>query len=269
MADVIFEQPPLVEVILGVQFHPIPDLTNAHFGWFWREYLGKDWTKTTNAPPIADQFETFGDEPTWGAMGIRFGITDGSETGRCQFSTATGEHLIQVQPTRFHFNWQKREPTYPQYLAVKKLFRVHFETFRRFLADAGLDEVRPNQWEVTYVNHIPQEPLWSQPSDLDKVLVGLSPPDGSVPGQRLDGLNGAWRFEIPPKRGRVHLMVQSALAGTPPKAVLVMNITARGPVHPEKGGLDAGLDIGHEAALTNFFALTTPAARAIWKPVPA
>jgi uncharacterized protein (TIGR04255 family) len=267
MADVIFQHPPVVEVILGVQFAPIAGLTNAHLGWFWREYLGKNWPKSSNAPPIPDEFETFKDQPSWGSLGIRFGIMDGSETGRSQFSTAAGEHLVQVQPSRFHVNWQKREQKYPRYLAVKKEFWEHFNTFKRFLADAGLDEVRPNQWEVTYVNHVPQGTLWNQPSDLDKILVNLSP-QGSVPGQRLDGVNGIWRFEITPQRGRVHLTVQSAQAGTPPKPVLVLNITARGPVHPEKGDLDAGLDIGHEAALTNFFGLTTPAARAAWIPVP-
>jgi len=269
MADVIFEKPPVVEVILGVQFSPILDFTNAHFGWFWREYLGKKWVKTSNAPPIPDQFEAFGDEPTWGALGIRFGVADGSETARCQFSTESGEHLIQAQPSRFHFNWQKREQHYPRYLAVKKEFRTHYDTFKRFLADAKLGSVQPKLWEVTYVNHIPPGDLWNQPSDFEAILPGLFPSHGVIANQRLDGLNGAWRFEIGPKRGRVHVTAQLALAGTPPKPVLALNITARGAIHPDKVDLETGLDIGHDAALANFFALTSPAARAAWKPVPA
>src|SRR5262249_46404699 len=140
----------------------IADLTNAHFGWFWREYLGKEWPRAANAPPIPNESEAFGDTPSWGALGLRFGIADGSETDRCQFSTATGEHLIQVQPTRFHFNWQRRERSYPRYLAVKSMFQTYFETFQRFLADAQLGRVEPNLWEVTYVNHIPQDTIRSE-----------------------------------------------------------------------------------------------------------
>jgi uncharacterized protein (TIGR04255 family) len=269
MADVIFEKPPVVEVILGVQFDPILDLSNAHFGWFWREYLGKNWTQTRNAAPIQDQVEVFGDEPTWGALGIRFGVMDGSETARCQFSIATGEHLVQVQPGHFYFNWQKREQTYPRYLAVKKEFLSHFETFKKFVADAGLGEVRPRQWEVTYLNHLPQGDLWKESADVPELLPGLLPSFASLSGQRLDAVNGNWRFEILPKRGRVHVNLQTAGVGMPPKLVLQMTITARGPIHPEKGDLDRDLDIGHDAALATFFAITSPAALAAWKPVPA
>ena len=276
MADVIFEKPPVVEVILGVQFHAVPDLTAAHFGWFCGEYLGKDWTKTSTAPAVPDQDEGFGDEPSWGVLGIRFGVADGSEPGRCQFSIETGEHLVQVQQSHFYFNWQKRDQRYPRYLAVKKEFLSHFETFKRFVADAGLSKgsegagtVRPGQWEVTYVNHLPQGELWKQTSDVGTILPGLVPSFGALPGQRLDGVSGAWRFEILPKRGRVHVNLQPAMAGSPPKQVLNLTITARGPVHPDKGGLDGGLDIGHDAALATFFAITSPDARTAWKPVPA
>ena len=35
-----FDNPPVIETVIGVQFDQIPNLTSAHFGWYWREFLG-------------------------------------------------------------------------------------------------------------------------------------------------------------------------------------------------------------------------------------
>ena len=47
MADALpkFEAPPVVETLLAVQFAPLPEFTGAMSGWFWKSYLGSDWTK--------------------------------------------------------------------------------------------------------------------------------------------------------------------------------------------------------------------------------
>lgn len=40
-----FDNPPVIETILGVQFAQIPNLTSAHFGWYWREFWGESWVR--------------------------------------------------------------------------------------------------------------------------------------------------------------------------------------------------------------------------------
>lgn len=53
-----FVNPPIVELVLGAQFSPLPKLTAGHFGLFWNE-LGPDWTEPGDGPLIEDQFELF------------------------------------------------------------------------------------------------------------------------------------------------------------------------------------------------------------------
>ncbi len=46
-----YENPPVIETALSVQFDPIQGLTPAHFGWYWKSFLDSNWSKTTEAPP--------------------------------------------------------------------------------------------------------------------------------------------------------------------------------------------------------------------------
>ena len=50
-----FANPPIIELVLGVQFSPLTKLTAGHFGLFWKE-LGEDWTGPADGPLIEDRF---------------------------------------------------------------------------------------------------------------------------------------------------------------------------------------------------------------------
>ena len=56
MSDMVrFAQPPVIELIFGMQFSPLSRITTAHLGWFWRE-LGADWVDLADGPVVPDQF---------------------------------------------------------------------------------------------------------------------------------------------------------------------------------------------------------------------
>ncbi len=38
----IFATPPVVETVLSAQFFPLEYFSNAHAGWFWKNYLGTE-----------------------------------------------------------------------------------------------------------------------------------------------------------------------------------------------------------------------------------
>jgi uncharacterized protein (TIGR04255 family) len=260
-----FDQPPVVETVLGVQFTPLPNFTNGHLGWYWKEYLGQEWSKATDAPPLPDQFETFDSEGQYRFSNLQYIVASGAKPGRLQISNAAGDRLIQVQATRFHYNWQKREDSYPSYSRMRDEFDRLFRDFCRFAAEAKLAEVVPNQWELTYVDHIPRGVLWDSPSDSPQVLPGLLGP-GRFTDIRLEGLNGEWHYEIEPRRGRLHVALQLVRVGSPsgPEA-LQLQSTARGPVRQEPGwDLDAGLKLGHEVLLNTFLQMTSTEAQRAW-----
>src|ERR1700731_3955262 len=93
-----FERPPIVELVLGVQFAPLQGLTSSHYGWFWKEFLGAEWVKAGDALPVLDQFETFGETRSSGIPALRVILGQASSPRRVQFTTESGERMIQVQP---------------------------------------------------------------------------------------------------------------------------------------------------------------------------
>ena len=157
-----FRMPPVIETVLGVQFAPLPDLTGGHIGWYWRDYLDRTWSRVIEVPCLQDQFERFGQQTTWKFPSLQMSV---SLPNRLQIIHADDDRVIQVQNTRFLYNWRKRSDTYPRYENIYTEYARNLELFRTFLKTANLGDISPNQWEITYINHIPHGGLWKSPSD--------------------------------------------------------------------------------------------------------
>ena len=80
--------------------------------------------------------------------------------------------IIQLERDRFLHNWKKSKPTdsYVRYHTVLDLFKRHLDSFDSFVKDNGLGTIEPQQYEMTYVNHIVQGEGWDQVSDLGGVF---------------------------------------------------------------------------------------------------
>jgi uncharacterized protein (TIGR04255 family) len=259
----LFANPPVVEVVLGVQFAPLPNFTSGHLGWFWREFRGADWVKATDAPPLPDQFEVFG-RRRWIPPGRELKLGLSLVPPRLQIANRAGDRLLQLQPTQFIYNWQRKESVYPSFDGVYAEFAACFRRFLDFAGEAGLGEVAPNQWEVTYVDQIPAGELWRSPSDWHRIFPGLLGPRPGIDGLNLESAGGEWHYELPPHRGRLHLALQQgAIDGGEP--VLLLQTTVRGPIGKESGlDLEAGLNLGHEVALRAFTAITSEEVQRAW-----
>lgn len=53
-----FVNPPIVELVLGVQFSRLTKFSIGQFGLFWKEHKDQ-WTGPSDGPLIEDQFELF------------------------------------------------------------------------------------------------------------------------------------------------------------------------------------------------------------------
>lgn len=261
-----FKQPPVVETVLGVQFEPIRGFTNAHLGAFWQT-LGLDWPNVADAPPLEQQFEQFGDERTWGPLGLQLKLTS-EPSSRLQIRNKLNDRMIQVQNGRFHLNWLGQAGgEYPRYKSVRPEFDKLFSRFCTFVKDQQLGDLRLNQWEVTYVNHIPKGTLWNAPSDVPSVslLFASPPPLPMVVGP--ESLSGAWHFEITPKQGRLHVEIRHGRRTMPDdKEILIITLTARGPLNAGTLDYHAGLNLGREVIVQGFTALTSEKAHQKWGP---
>lgn len=265
-----FRRPPVVETVLGVQFNRIARLSNAHLGVFWK-FITSAWSAdagpwtVTDAPAIEPAFERFGEQLAWTPEQLTVQLSQETNT-RLQIRDATGSAMIQLQNGRLHYNWIGRrdgEP-YPRYATIRPRFHRAYEALCDFLRAEGLDAPQPNQWEITYVNHIPKGTVWNDPRDWAQLLVGLPGCWSEPSAVRLESIGGTWHFEIPPQRGRLHVDVRHAkLLQDPPAEVLRLTLTARGPV-AEETSLGAGLDLGRIAIVSTFRDITSPAAHQYW-----
>lgn len=154
-----FDDPPVNQVVCGVGFSKLERLSPAYIGLWWAENR-KDFPKTRTEPPIMGHSEK--DEyPT---------------LGRTILVSQDGTQLIQLQPTRFYYNWLKAEDThlYPRYSKVYRAFTTWLAKFEQFLSANDIGKIEPAEYALTYVNHIPRGDGWNSLQDVDKVLPDIS-----------------------------------------------------------------------------------------------
>jgi uncharacterized protein (TIGR04255 family) len=261
-----FERPPVVETVLGVHFKPIPGLTAAHAGIFWREVLGTDWPKAVDAPLLADQTEKFEGGLSWLGPGSVFQLALPHLSGsRLQVSSSAGDRMVQIQPNRFHYNWKSTGEDYPSYSKVRREFDHYFGQLARFVEDEGLGKISPFQWEVTYVDYVQPGELWHSLEDWHRVIPGLLGEAPRREGLGLETVSGEWRYEIAPKRGRLYINLALGKTAEKDTTGLLIQWTARGPVVGDTWDeLGQGLDLGHDVLLRKFLDVTSPEAHKAW-----
>ena len=262
----VFQKPPVVETVYSVQFDPLPDFRNAHLGAFWC-ILGEAWPTVADASLLPSARELFADERMWMPAGLmRIALKD-DEASRIQIRNAAGDRMIQLQNGRFIYNWIRgKDGLYPGAQLIRPEFDQMLSKFEAFLKDHRLGPMKPNQWEVTYVNHFVRGTVWQTPLDWPGLFDGkLVQPAAPLSPLELESLGGTWRYVIPERRGRLHVEVIHCRTGPDSAAeeAVILKLTARGPM-PKEGGLDAGLQLGHDVVVSSFKKLHSEAARQHW-----
>ncbi|MFW6155114.1 MAG: TIGR04255 family protein [Planctomycetota bacterium] len=265
-SEVAFKRPPVVETVLGIQFERLRGLTNAHLGAFWQS-MQAAWPRVNDAPPLEEQFETFGERGAW-ARALRLKLTQ-SPSARVQMRNERGDRMVQVQNCRLDYNWIARpEQAYPRYRTVRPEFDESLEAFRQFVSKYSLGALTPNQWEVAYVNHILKGTVWNDPQDWPEVLRSLPGLAAGPQRTKLESFGGHWHYEIEPQVGRLHVEIQHSVVEEPAKEeALVMKLTARGPIDAKEdpnGAIDRGLNLGHDVIVSAFRDVTSPQAHQYW-----
>jgi len=262
-----YGNPPVVETILGVQFERMAEFRNAHMGAFWKALDSTAWPRVSDAPLLPVQFEPCTKEARW-SKGVQVHVSQ-DPSSRLQITNAAGDRMIQLQNTRFHFNWlgQAGMP-YPRYETVRVEFSDVYGRFLEFVRGEGLGELRPNQWEVTYLNHIPKGTVWREPNDWGffQLLRGVPTIAGLIQGESF---GGNWTFCIPEERGRLHIQWQHGARSEPDEQeLIVLTLTARGPLDgtkPDIASVLGGLDLGHLTIVQSFERLMSTNANDYWE----
>jgi uncharacterized protein (TIGR04255 family) len=185
--------------------------------------------------------------------------------------------MIQLQNGWFVYNWRKTPKCsdYPRYSNVRREFDQALEAYRKCAIEKSWGELRPNLWEVTYINRVEKGALWQSPSDWWRVFPGLvADPFESGIGTP-ESFGGVWAFRIRENLGRLHVELRhqkpsgstgSTSAPGQSSEVLYLRLTARGPLASETGWEELGsrLDIGRETIVMLFDRISSPQAHAAW-----
>ena len=259
-----FENPPVVEVVLSVQFEALSQMRAAHFGLFWAQIRGR-YPRTEERPALDPVVERF-PEPVRRRLGVQFPIFETPPLPRFWFLHQTENELLQVQSDRFIKNWRKtgEGDAYPRYESVKEWFEQDFKEFQEFASREKLGSIGVNQCEVTYVNHIVPGEGWASHEDMDKVFTLWKHPRAPFPGKAEDAVFHA-RFPIRDGSGhpvgRLHADVQAAMNNADGKPMFVFNLTARGLL----GRSMEFFDLGREWIVRSFAEMTTREMHQVWK----
>lgn len=263
-----FDNPPVIEVAMGVQFETIPSLRTAQLGMLWTEFRD-EFPKCEEHPPRKPSFEHFGvREPTK----IEVHVERGIPVPKLWFINEAGTRLIQVQQDRFVHNWRKMDEKdeYPRYENVREKFMETLDIFRRFIDREGLGELVPNQCELTYVNHIFQYQGWDRYGQIDKLFTVWESKYSDLFLSEPEEAGFFARYIIKSDKeeqlGRLYINVNPSVRSEDRTQIVLMNLTARGkPLGDGIEGVSTFLDIGRSWIVRGFASITSKEMHQHWR----
>jgi uncharacterized protein (TIGR04255 family) len=257
-----FERPPVNEVICGIMFKPLLGMLAPHLGILWSKFRS-EYPNCIEVDPLLPVVETFESVETPGPdLSIPF-------LPRMWFISKDENAIVQVQRDRLLHNWRKVRPTdeYPRYTDVKKRFTDRCAEFEAFLVENQLGRVEPLQLEMTYLNHIPVQSGWQSLGDVGKVFPDFNWRLGDRFFGPPEKVNWRTSFALPEKRGRLHLVIQSALRRQDRLPLFIVELTVRGiGAERELGAMWGWFDMAREWIVRGFADITGPEVqKTVWR----
>src|SRR5271155_5943414 len=100
-----FENPPVVETVLSVQFEPLRGINTAYLGLLWKEFSA-GFPRAEDQPLLPRSVEEFPEGPP-ARLGLQLQAFEKPPPLRMWFVSERGNEMIQVQADRFIKNWRK------------------------------------------------------------------------------------------------------------------------------------------------------------------
>jgi uncharacterized protein (TIGR04255 family) len=243
-----FHNPPINELVIATYFNPpLFTLRSEHVGLFW--------SRIRDTFPAVEQ-----QAPVGGAETLEQTSGEFFPMPRFWFVTEDKINLIQLQKKAFMLNWRRRDAQYPHFAenlkpAFDKYFRI-FEDFAR--EDAGVQDIKIDLCELTYINTIEACEFWQGPQDTARVIPSFVMPETGMESSVAAAFNCIYVYVVSKDlQLRVSIRNGEATAkpGTP---VLVIEIRATGQLgQVGKSAADEWFDRAHEAIIACFVGMTS------------
>lgn len=249
-----YKNPPVNEVVCGLRFETSDKLRIPHIGFLLDEFRA-DYPIIQHAPPIVSaKGEISVDQAT------------SIPLPRVWFINKSDDQLVQFQVDRFYFNWRRRQSDYPRYDHVIKNFESVQNTIVNFFSKFELGELKPIEYELSYINHIPNGQGWNTIDDLPRIFsdfVWKQTKERFLPNPE----KVAWQteFPLPEKKGYLIVNLKQAIRTEDKVNLLVLELKARGiGESANKEAIREWFDLSHDWIVRAFTDLTTPEIQKIW-----
>lgn len=250
-----YKNPPVNEVVCGMQFDSPDKLRVTHIGLLWNEFRNK-YPIIQHAPPIASEKGR-----------ILIDKATRIPLPRVWFINKSDDQLIQFQFDRFYFNWRRKQSDYPRYDYVIKNFESVLRTIAAFFLKFELSELKPVEYELSYINHIPKGQGWNTLDDLPKIFYDFV--WGKTKNRFLPNPQKvAWEtgFDLPEQKGHLTVNLKQATRTEDKVPVLVLELKTRGITESTKSeAIREWFDLAHEWIVRGFTDLTTSEIQKIWE----
>ncbi len=261
-----FLAPPVSEVSLGIQFDTLNNYNSLSVAKFHDE-IAREYPLVQERPPLGSAFETFGSGDVGLMMAqIRFVPPGQLEHPRIFLLKGDQSELVQVQPTRLHFNWRAmgKEANYPRYPHLREEYDRILGKFSNWSDVNGFGKVSATQCEIVYVNRIP---LCDQ-EGTEQGLTYFFPWLTNFNAMTEDG-SIQFRFRLLGDDGQPNARLTFSLNYGPDhagKREARLELLVRGrPKGNSANEILEFFDEGRKVIVNHFTEMTSPKAHQIWK----
>jgi uncharacterized protein (TIGR04255 family) len=217
-----FQNPPVMEVVCGMQFLPLEGMQAPHFGVLWKLYES-EFPRIQSKAPLP---------PTPGTLGedVAMEFNEVPPLPRIWFINSDETGVIQIQNDRLFYNWKHGESVgaYPRYCTIVEKFKYIVTKFSDFCEQYHLGDLQIIQLELAYINHIHKNVAWNNFGDIGNIL-----PDFSWNNQKSllsmpSAVNYKLQFDLPDETGKLHISAQSARLKEQEEDLLRFDLIVRG-----------------------------------------
>jgi len=252
-----YQEPPLVEVVIGTQFEDIKGFTPLYLSNFW-EKINKNIFITPAEE--ASSFPKLNQES-------RIQFTSGVPPTRFIFKNEIGDSLIQLQQDRFIYNWKKIKQNieYPRYEKVIQDFYGFYRQFENTLQEVNIESLKLEMLELTYVNIIPLKVLSEDLGNVSNLLIDAQwNPKKALSSPK--GIDFSWWFEDKALNAKMKIHVVSGQQKEDGAAVIKIELSVRGHA-PDKNitKCQKWFDDSHEWIVKAFDEITSENVHKEWK----
>ena len=220
------QKPAVVEVVCGVQLDELQKLSTPHIGSILELYKKEGYMEFQEMPTLVSRLEYLHEE----AMPhISLQESSVPPLPRLWFLNETSDTMIQLQRDRFVFNWTPvtLEVQYPGLDSIAGSFEKYLCYFEDFMEKQG-EPIKRLQYELAYINHIPQGDGWENLEDLSVILNCLITKNGEEHFlNKAKSVNWRTSFQFSTD-ARLHVNIFTQVL--PPGEVLQVEWIARGPL---------------------------------------